>query len=265
MAFGLLFYYVAHLVESSIIPIRDLLFEHRTYLPNLGLCIIVGWMLSKLRERWNHPRIFLLIVGALAVTLGTLTWHRNQMWRDPIRIWEESAGLSPNKDRPWSELGRYYLEAGRTEAASEALTRALRSRDPKSAEALEMSDSTAINLVIMLRRSGKFDEALDIVNWLIEQPISTYAKSKAYDNKGNIYFAKKAYALAEECFRKALKLYPENLSAMSNLGGVLAMQGEIAEARAMFLEVLERDPEHREARHNLDQLEKVTPDPLRRP
>ena len=41
-AFGILFFYVAQSVESSIIPIRDFAFEHRTYLPNFGLTLAVG-------------------------------------------------------------------------------------------------------------------------------------------------------------------------------------------------------------------------------
>ncbi len=40
LAFGILFYYLTHSVESSIIPIRDFAFEHRTYLPNFGLCLM---------------------------------------------------------------------------------------------------------------------------------------------------------------------------------------------------------------------------------
>ena len=36
-AYGIFFYYVAHLIESSIFPIRDVAFEHRTYLPNVGV------------------------------------------------------------------------------------------------------------------------------------------------------------------------------------------------------------------------------------
>ncbi|MDY6991585.1 MAG: hypothetical protein SVR94_03130, partial [Pseudomonadota bacterium] len=45
LAFGILFYYLAHAVESSLIPIRDVIFEHRTYLPNLGLIIVCCWII----------------------------------------------------------------------------------------------------------------------------------------------------------------------------------------------------------------------------
>ena len=46
IAFGILFMYLAHAVESGIIPIPELAFEHRTYLPNLGLCLVAAWLLS---------------------------------------------------------------------------------------------------------------------------------------------------------------------------------------------------------------------------
>jgi hypothetical protein len=38
---GVLIFYTGHTVESSIIPITDLAFEHRTYLPNIGLVLVV--------------------------------------------------------------------------------------------------------------------------------------------------------------------------------------------------------------------------------
>ncbi|MDA8815526.1 hypothetical protein N9N48_07675 [Luminiphilus sp.] len=42
VSFGIFFFYLAHSIESGFIPIRDLAFEHRNYLPLFGLFFAVG-------------------------------------------------------------------------------------------------------------------------------------------------------------------------------------------------------------------------------
>ena len=92
VTFGALFYYLAHAVESSVIPIPELAFEHRAYLPNAGLCLIAGWMLlAELPRRCRE--VFVLrrreqlsyeAIGArLGVSLGTV---KSQMWRAVVLL-----------------------------------------------------------------------------------------------------------------------------------------------------------------------------------
>ncbi|NQU35300.1 MAG: hypothetical protein HQ521_18900, partial [Bacteroidetes bacterium] len=45
LAFAIIFYFLAHIIESAVIPISDIVFEHRTYLPHLGLSLIVAFLL----------------------------------------------------------------------------------------------------------------------------------------------------------------------------------------------------------------------------
>ena len=42
ISFGILFFFITLSIESSIIPIADVIFEHRLYLPSVGFCIIVS-------------------------------------------------------------------------------------------------------------------------------------------------------------------------------------------------------------------------------
>ena len=45
VAFGVMFFYATHIVESGFIPIRDLAFEHRNYLLYLGYFSVLGRLL----------------------------------------------------------------------------------------------------------------------------------------------------------------------------------------------------------------------------
>ncbi|MDD5583417.1 MAG: phospholipid carrier-dependent glycosyltransferase [Candidatus Marinimicrobia bacterium] len=92
---GILWYFIASAVESSIIPIPNVIFEHRVYLPLVGiLLIIVFTLLSK-----RTPFIEGVLIVIIALSLY-LTHQRNEVWKSYGTLWEESYRLSPHKVRP---------------------------------------------------------------------------------------------------------------------------------------------------------------------
>lgn len=61
-AFGLLWFFAGHLMESTVIPL-ELYFEHRNYLPLLGPCLILVTALWHYQNRWQRTtRIILLFM-----------------------------------------------------------------------------------------------------------------------------------------------------------------------------------------------------------
>src|SRR5258706_293094 len=111
ITFALLFYYLAHAVESSFIPIPELAFEHRAYLPDLGLCLLVGWLLIAEAPRPWGGRMVAGISVAVLLVLGVLTWQRNEQWRHPVAFWQDNVRLAPAKARAWGNLGKSLLDA----------------------------------------------------------------------------------------------------------------------------------------------------------
>jgi tetratricopeptide (TPR) repeat protein len=91
---GILWYFIASAVESSIIPIPNVIFEHRLYLPIFGIILIVIIIFyTKLK------RILIILIITTAI-LSYLTHNRNIIWQSENKLWEESYLLSPNKARP---------------------------------------------------------------------------------------------------------------------------------------------------------------------
>ena len=254
VAFGLLFMYVAHAVESGIIPIPELAFEHRTYLPNLGLCLAAAWLLTAEAQRLlRSPRLALALAGVIVLALGIATWRRNEMWRDPVLFWRDNVRLAPTKARAWGNLGRSLVLADQPAEAIEALERSLELR-PATSEQDPGRTIDVINLVVALQALGRHDEALAWIDGAFDPSVPARLRATLMVNRGNIRLAQDHLAQAERAFREALALEPTLLPARANLASTLARSGRGAEAESLYDQVLQIDPGDRATRMNLLQL-----------
>ena len=73
---------------------------------------------------------------------------------------------------------------------------------------------------------------------------------------GLMLMRRKAHVEAEKALRVAVKLNPRSARSLNNLGVAVMRQGAKARARVIFLRVLELDPEHKNARRNLEFLDR---------
>ncbi len=101
---GILWYFIASAVESSIIPIPNVIFEHRLYISMIGIVLFVLFILFKvLRNK-------LIVVMVIMVSLSAyLTHERNIIWNSEEKLWEESYILSPNKYRAINNFANYEI------------------------------------------------------------------------------------------------------------------------------------------------------------
>jgi tetratricopeptide (TPR) repeat protein len=174
------------------------------------------------------------------VILSVLTWRQNSLWRSPVDLWSENARLAPGKYRVWDSLAQTLLDAGRNQEAAQALNEAMRLEDQISGFTHWPS---AVNKINLLKRQGKFDEALSAADLYLQKNPGSRVRAKILAIRGNLYIEKKEYPKAEQCFRESLSIYPDYLPAVANLGIVLFQQGQREEARKIFMQVLAKYPQ----------------------
>lgn len=101
---GIFWIFITLIIESSIIPIRDVMFDHRMYLPLAGfatsLCFIIFNYLH------NKPKITTTITLVLLISLGAATFLRNNTWQSRLAIWEQVTNRYPHHFRGWMSVGR---------------------------------------------------------------------------------------------------------------------------------------------------------------
>lgn len=254
LAFAILFYYLAHLIESSVIPIRDVVFEHRTYLPNLGLVTLCAWFIIVFFGK-IHQSIVLTVSVVLVVTLGTMTWLRNEQWRDPIALWQHNVQQSPNKNRAWVILGKHLIQEGKPKEGIEALKHSVtRVTNRDGSVSTTYSIETILNLVVAYKNIGEYAVALTWIDQALKGDLNNFNRAKFLVNQGNIFYEQKRLAAAEQSYRQAIELYPSSLSARANLASILGSLGRNAEAEAMYLEILKIDPNNSVVLENLAKL-----------
>jgi tetratricopeptide (TPR) repeat protein len=108
VSLGIGWLFVTLSVESSLNPIRDLMMEHRMYLPCTVLFPAVATAAALLFRRVDplHVARDTAVAGGIAgAVLGVVTWNRNLVWRDDVALWTDAAAKAPGLTRPLSNLG----------------------------------------------------------------------------------------------------------------------------------------------------------------
>lgn len=115
IGFGIVWFFVTLAMESSFIPLDDLIFEYRLYLPSCGffLAVTAGGDLLRQRLALNRATIKTFVsvtVVILIASLTTATILRNRTWQDERVFWQDNVNKSPNRARPRCSLADVYIK-----------------------------------------------------------------------------------------------------------------------------------------------------------
>lgn len=130
---GVLWWFVAHGVESTVFPIADVMVEHRVYLPSVGIFLSFA-ALAAIAQRAIAGRAPSLraappfLVGAAVLLLAGGAHARNEVWRDEVALWRQASERSPWNARAFNNLGAALLRAQRPAEAIAAHEAAIRLR-----------------------------------------------------------------------------------------------------------------------------------------
>ena len=164
VSFGILWFFVMLLNESSFIPIVDVIYEHRVYLPSVGAFLAIASVLFILADRLRGAgllpqRAALAFCSIVVLALSSATYMRNRVWRDEVTLWEDTALKSPNKARVRNTLGTAYLESGRTDEAIAEFEATLRIDPGYWAAAANLGSCFMVKAAGILNDEGSHQQA----------------------------------------------------------------------------------------------------------
>ncbi len=239
-AFGILWFFTTLLVESSIIPIRHVIFEHRVYLPMFGFALAAA---HPIVNGVRRPAVSVTLAVLVTITLSVLTYRRNAVWKDGVSLWSDVLSKSPQLIRPYTHLATAYLNRGDYERALEIYTQAI-AVDPQRAE----SYNNRGNVYAVLRR---YDLALADYQHALELDPTL---EKTYNNVGTIYNKRKQFVLAVQNYDRALEINPANAAAYFNRANVYLQKNELEKAFADYTRSIEQNPFQKKAYYYRSQI-----------
>ncbi|OPX93242.1 MAG: TPR repeat-containing protein YrrB [Syntrophorhabdus sp. PtaB.Bin006] len=248
--------------------------DRYTYIPLVGLFIIVAWGISELLKNLPRQRETLAALSALClVCLFLLTWRQVSYWHNDITLYTHTLAVTDRNCIIYMNRGVAYGTAGNYRAAIKDITRAIEI-DPKIAS-LYLNLGVAYNgLNDYARGVEAFTKAIEIDqryaaayrNRAIAysvlgdhvKAITDFTKAieidpefaVVYDNRGAVYGAMNDHARAITDFTKAIEIDPEFAAAYRNRAIAYRAMGDHARAIADFSKAIEVDPRYAAAYHN---------------
>ncbi|MCX5635161.1 MAG: tetratricopeptide repeat protein [Planctomycetota bacterium] len=202
--------------------------ERYTYIPYIGLFIMIAWGVAELSAGWRYRKIILAAASCIVLAI-ILTCTRQQVryWKNSFTLSEHAIEVTKNCSVMHVNLAVALSEQGRLEDAAIHLKEALRAK-PKYFYA-------RFNLGLVCLKQGNFNEAIsnltqaDILKH--NEPQLYYYLAIAYDHLGKS-------ELAIQNYTRAIKIKSDYPEAYNGIGKMFLMQGKFDKAAENFEEVL---------------------------
>jgi tetratricopeptide (TPR) repeat protein len=108
ISFGIIWFFLALIPTSSIIPLAEVLNDHRMYFPFIGLVLGIGWSISLLWRKYGSAQKRPVLIGVILVVFAGCafgTYTRNQVWHDEDSLWYDVTIKSPGNARGLMNYG----------------------------------------------------------------------------------------------------------------------------------------------------------------
>ena len=238
---GWLWYLVMLIPVVGIIQVgRQAHADRYTYLPQIGLVLIITWTIADLSRHWWQRTA---VLGFLAViVMVPLTWGafvQTSYWHDSESLWRHDLKVA-NNPTAHNSLCDALLEKKKNDEAISEARRALE-MEPESADVLD-------TLGAALTRKGQLDEALAYLNAAAE---SKPMLPRLHYNLGNVFLEKGEVDEAIKQFETEVRIQPNFPEARNNLANALFRKGKPKEAQTHLDTALKLNPNYAEAHNNL--------------
>lgn len=235
--FALFWALVTVLPESSFIPLKQLASEHRTYLPGMGISLLMGMGCLQLTRGFSSARLAML---SFIILMALLTLHRGLDYRSEINLWEDTARKSPEKILVHNNLASAYIDKKRYEDAEREL-RLILKLDPTYGNAYSNLGAIYAGQQQWEKAKREFDQAL-LYN--SENPANFY-------NAGLMRINLKAPAESIVYLERAIEMKPEVADYHFTLGEAYRLLKRFDEALKEYRITLTYQPGHVQALNNM--------------
>ena len=215
--------------------------DRYTYLPQIGLCLLVTWTLVEWSARQpNRRALFAAGAAASLALLAACARVQAAYWRDSESLWTHTLACTSDNALAESNLGNFLYQKNRLD---EALVHCQKTLE------LQPDDVGANNcLGFILLQKGRVNEAISHFQTALRAQ-ATY--SPAHNNLGMALLQLGRVDEAIAHFRSALEHDSSIADFHNNLGAALVRKGQFQEAVGNYEQALQLNPDYPGACNNL--------------
>jgi tetratricopeptide (TPR) repeat protein len=226
------FWFLIALLPPALVPLKDVLAEHRAYLPGVAGALLIT---TALRSLWRGLSVPAATLWSLVMAFGLMTWERNRDYQSEIRLWTDTAGKSPLKSRPRMNRGVAYLRAGDPRQAEADFEAALR-LNPTDVDAL-------VNLGLLRWQKGEKSSAIE----LIQRALTVKPDSaRAWASLGAMQLSLGETERARSSYQRALHFDSGQPQALRGMALLTERSGNLQRSLQYWItlsQILPLDPE----------------------
>ena len=90
-----------------------------TYLPHIGITMLLTWSCADLTQQWRYRRIVLISMATFAIAaLTVVAYQQTTFWRNSISLWEDTLAVTPDNQTAHQNLAAALWSKGRTAEAN---------------------------------------------------------------------------------------------------------------------------------------------------
>jgi len=217
--------------------------DRYTYLPSIGIFIIIAWGIAEITKNLPHKKICLGISAAIVIIALTIA-TRTQVgyWKNNTTLYTHTLAITDRNLIIHNNLGNDIQKQGDVNTAIYHFQKAVEI-NPKYAKA-------QYNLGNALSSLGRFEESVPHYQRTIILEPDCF---DAYNNLGNSLRALNRFEEAMYQYQTVLKLKPDHITHF-NIGSLLAIQGKYDQAIIHLTETLKIDPTWSQAHYILGNI-----------
>jgi Tfp pilus assembly protein PilF len=242
LAMGWLWYLVTLLPVSGIIQVGGQAMADRyTYIPLIGLFIVVAWGIPDLLKGRLFFRYFIPIAaGTTILLLVILTFKQTGVWKDSRVLFEHAIAVTAGNHVAHNNLGIHLLGHKRFVEAERHFEQVVQLRPG--------NEKYLTNLGIALSRQKRYGEAM---TYYLRAIAINPLFAGSYYNAADACLSSGRESEALEYYRKALSLNPGNAAAENNVAAILIRQEKLDEAIIYLRAAIKHHPDYAVARNTL--------------
>jgi tetratricopeptide (TPR) repeat protein len=241
--------------------------DRYTYIPLIGISIMIAWAGGEFLKRWRQLRIWVaILVGLVFCALLIVTQMQVGYWRDDYTLFSHAVKVTQNNYLAHYNLAKSLERKGEYGQAIENYEKVVQIH-PRDYEAYN-------NMGVMFLKQGQLDQAVlsyeqslkikpdyiaaiynlglaKLKQGRYEEAIAQFTRvlavkpdlPEAHNELGDAYMQLCKYDLAIKSYEESLKFKPDYLTAMYNAGMAALRHGDYDKTVKYFHEALEQKPD----------------------